>query len=1061
MKFLYYCITLMLILGFNAINSKSFAQKAGFINRAATNAGAAVLDPNGDGYVSSGIAGFTTNDDVSTSEIIYNPIKAYSTEPTSDLRRGPNHSFSDFVPDASGNGVYFKFSAANNILFRMRLGKVIPGSKGYSILMDTDGKFGASGPNADPNFQPTTTGTNGNPGFEIEIVLETNFRIAIYNIDGTSSPALITSYTNWLDMSQVSIAGTNDNGDPDFFIDFYIPFSALQAAPFNLNATSSIRMSATTVMAPKPATGGPRSDIYGTATDSYEDFINGQPACPIFNTTYSCTTAMCTAAPTVNSPLSTGTVNISGTWTKSALPGAASSATITVYKNGLFLATVVPDVSTGGTWQLNSIALVSNDIITAKAQASGESMCLTSNAVKASFCSGTNIPATPQLDCYDGSKGITGTNLSTGWTVHVNNLTRNINDNNVTNSTGLFGANTGMSPYLNWQFSGGCSSGAPLESGSYKIYYTNNVSGCTSAPAYFCREGNGPNQLAPTTALVITSPANSIYTTATKTITGTATTGSILYLYVDTALVQTVTATAGGFSFTNLTLLVGQRLFIVKELNAVTIGASECATQTAVFTVSCNTAPPVIDADNNDQIAVGSVITGTSTEAVGSTIRVFISTNTLTPVSTTTVTAGGVWSTTPYVAVAGFYYATAQNGTCGVSQNSGTVRAATTTPASRCTGATISGTPIASNVGSISGTVNGSFTTTSVKLYLDGQLVDSTATTTSAWGPITVNTTAANTLYPGGVLTIGIKETNKFEIRCATPSVTITCTPTPTAPIFTPSTTQTISTGQTVTYTISNAVIGTFYAISDATSGESRGKGIWSTVNGNLNITTNPFNAPGTYSNVITSSSLSGVTMCSAKSSAASVQSNGLLAVNLLNFSGARAGTGILLKWTVTNEDKLSRYEIERSGNGFSFNKIGEQQAGNINNIERTYSYTDSKPLTKNNYYRLKIVDTDGTFTYSKLVMFSNSSSSMIVNNPIPNPFKESFKLNVDLATGTLLNISLADGTGRTVYTDKVAGKQGTNLIEFNNLGKLESGVYFLVIKTTDASVQQKVLKIK
>lgn len=73
-------------------------------------------------------------------------------------------------------------------------------------------------------------------------------------------------------MPQVSIASTNDNADPDFLIDFYIPFSDIQAAPFSLTNSSPIRFSTTTVMVSKAAIGGPRSDIYGVACNSYEKF---------------------------------------------------------------------------------------------------------------------------------------------------------------------------------------------------------------------------------------------------------------------------------------------------------------------------------------------------------------------------------------------------------------------------------------------------------------------------------------------------------------------------------------------------------------------------------------------------------------------------------------------------------------------------------------------------------------------------------------------------------------------------------------------------------------------
>lgn len=117
---------------------QAISQVPGFINRPATiAAGRLVLDPNSDGYTSLNTTGFGTSD-VTNSEIAFQGIKAYSIEPYGDLRRGPSHAYSDFVPDIGGNGVYHHFSGAQNILFRMRMGGIMPGSKGYSILMDTD-----------------------------------------------------------------------------------------------------------------------------------------------------------------------------------------------------------------------------------------------------------------------------------------------------------------------------------------------------------------------------------------------------------------------------------------------------------------------------------------------------------------------------------------------------------------------------------------------------------------------------------------------------------------------------------------------------------------------------------------------------------------------------------------------------------------------------------------------------------------------------------------------------------------------------------------------------------
>ena len=1040
------------------------AQIPGFINRQATiAAGKSVLDPNGDGYTSATTAGFGNND-VANAEILYNGIKAYSIEPYGDLRRGPNHSYSDFVPDSAGNGVYHYFSAAQNLLFRMRMGAIMPGSKGYSMLLDTDGKFGATGANADPNYLPNTTGTNGNPGFEIEIVLETNFRIAIYNADGTSSPVMVKQYLNWQDMSQVSIASSNDNGDPDFLIDFYIPFSDLQAAPFNLTAVSPIRICATTVMAPKAAIGGPRSDIYGTSGDSYEDFINGQPACNLFNNPANCPTAMCTNAPLINSPIGTGTVNISGTWTKGLLPGAATTATITIYKNGTLVGTV-SNVPSASAFTLNGIVLANGDIIIAKALATGETMCLTSNAVTASTCNASNRPATPILTCTSGSKGLEGTNLNTGWTVHVNNLTTNVFDNNGSNSTTLFGSSTGTSPNITWVFSGGCSSGAPLNSGSYKIYYSNITTGCISLPAYFCAVGNGGSALAGSlTVPVISSPSNSVFTTGTKSITGTTDANATVYLYVNSNNIQTVAATGGTFTFSNLNLLVGQQLYMVTELNTGTVSTSKCANQTAVFTVSCYTKAPFINADNNNQITAGLPITGTSNDAVGSTIRVYTSANVL--VATTAVQANATWSTgnagtTPalYNAVAATaYYANAQNGTCGLSANSGTYTATAATLAARC--GTITG-PVTAGALGISGTLTGSVSTTTVNLYLDEELIGTIVTSGATWGPITVNNSPTNTLYPNGVLRIGVQESGKQEVACPASATAISCSPTPVAPTYTPATTS-ISRNQSVTYTISNAVSGTFYSVADSTTGNPYAIGKWATANGALSITTNNFTVGGTYKVFFKSTSLSGVTQCSAVSSIGTViVSTIALPLTLIHFKGKKQAAGILLDWATASEIQVNRFEIERSNDGSLYEKIGTIQAAGNSNTNKYYSFTDLLPFNTDNYYRLKMVDDDGKYSYSNVVVFKGGQlTNMLVDKIKPNPFRDVINIELALQQPQQLTIQLVDMTGRVELSSNYAGKAGVNKIVLNNLGNLSAGVYFIKIITADTLEQQKLLKI-
>jgi len=1045
--------------------TQSYAQNTGLINRQATSVtGRSVLDPNSDGYTSATNVGFGNND-VINSEITFKGIQAYSIEPYGDLRRGPNHSFSDFVPDDMGNGVYHHFSTAQNVLFRMRMGSISPGSKGYSILMDTDGKFGASGPNADPNFQPATNGTNGNPGFEIEVVLETNFRIAIYNVDGTSSPVLVKQYTNWLEMSQVSVASTNDNGNPDFLLDFYIPFADLQAAPFNLTTASPIRLCATTVMSPQAATGGPRSDIYGTSGSTYEEFMAAQPACNIFNTNSACVTIKCSAAPLVNAPINVGTVNISGTWTKLSVPDAASTANITVFKNGTSIG-IVSNVASGSSWTLNGITLVNGDIISAKAMATNETMCLSSNAVVVSSCNSSNIPATPILTCSSGSKGMEGTNLATGWRVNVDNLTRNVLDNNVTNSTGLFGTNTGTTPNISWTFSGGCSTGAPLTSGSYKIYYT-NAAGCNSLPAYFCAAGNGGNALAGVTiAPTITQPNNNLYSTATKNIVGTTDPNATVTLFVGGIIMQTVTASGtGAFTFNNLDLLVGQQLYILTQLNTGVVGTSKCANQSPVYTVTCFTETPNISADNNNQLSAAAPITGTATSTAGTLIRVYNSTNTL--VATTPVQANGTWSTgniatTPAIfnaAVGISYYANAQNGSCGLSSNTANFVTATPTSASRC--GSITGS-VGAAAASVSGTLTGTFATTTVNLYLDGELIGSSVTSNTSWGPITVNTTPLNTLYSNGLLKIGVQENGKKEVVCEASATRIICSPTPVVPIFTPSTVV-INLNETANFTISNAQLGSFYAISDSTTGASLSIGKWANSNGNLSITTAPFTTAGFYKVQLKSTSLSGVSVCSSESATAVIEVlNSIVPLSLVHFKGKRQGTMVNLDWLTAFEIQTNRFEIERSNDGRSFKSIGSVVAVGFSNSNKGYTFTDLQPASNTNFYRLRMVDNDGKFSYSNVLVFFGKESEKIVLHKIsPNPFTDQINIDITLAEKQPLKIQLIDMSGRLVASKEILGVSGRNLIHYNGLVDLSEAIYFIKIIANDAVYQQKLLKSK
>ncbi|HEX2607083.1 MAG TPA: T9SS type A sorting domain-containing protein [Flavisolibacter sp.] len=1017
------------------------AQKTGVINRQATIAsGRTVLDPNGDNYTSATTSGFGTSD-VTNSELPFFAVPSFSIEPFGDLRRGPNHLYSDFVPDNGDDGVYLYYSGTN-LLFRFRVGSIMSGSKGYSILLDTDGKFGASGATADPNYQAATTGTNGNPGFEIEIVLETNFRIAIYNVDGTSTPVLVKSYTNWQDMSQVSVAGTFDNGDPDFFIDFYIPFADLQAAPFNLTTNSSLRFAATTVMSPQAAIGGPKSDIYGLAdngykntNDQYETFIEAQPPVKITDGSFG---PMCTNAPVITGSVSVGTVSVSGTWTKSTLTGAVGTANITVYKNGVSAGTV-NGVASGAAWTLNNVVVGNGDVITAKAQAAGESMCLVSNAVTASLCTAANRPSLPVLTCANNyGKGVSGSNLATGWVIYVENVTRGTIENSTANPSQF--TTSGTSPNITWNYAGGCNGGPNMPSGSYKIYYK-NAAGCVSEPILFClATGSGAsNNLAGTSA---TPVITSILTPGASTLEGTAEPSSTVSLYINGVATQTGTATAAGtFNFTGLSLVTNDQVYVSNVLNTGTVNTSKCFASSTVQTVNCYTQPPAITVDNNNEFVAGTPVTGYSSEPVGTVIKVYSGASTL--VATTAVQADGSWSTanagtlpSSYTSVAATsYYATAQNGTCGISSNSATASAVTATATGRC--GTITG-PVTAAASSVSGTLTGSFTSTTVTLYLDGISIGTVSTNTAAWGPIAVNTTGSNTLYSNGILTIGIKETGKGEVLCPASATTISCASAPASPIVSP-TNYTATANQSVNYTISNAVAGNFYGIADASTGQSLATGQWATSNGNLILTTTPFSTSGTYNVIIKATNLSGLNVCTSTPAQATVAVSSILPVHFLNVEALRNNTGVKVNWTVSEEVKVAFYSVESSANGAPFTAIGKVLPQAATSAIGQYTFMDENSGSGTWYYRIREEDRDGSWHYSRTVAVQAGSDLTI--SVFPNPVQKSVR--VTTGPGFLnTHALLMDLNGKVLQTVPI--RRSSFMLDLSSYAK---GIYLLKLE--------------
>lgn len=97
------------------------------------------------------------------------------------------------------------------------------------------------------------------------------------------------------------------------------------------------------------------------------------------------------------------------------------------------------------------------------------------------------------------------------------------------------------------------------------------------------------------------------------------------------------------------------------------------------------------------------------------------------------------------------------------------------------------------------------------------------------------------------------------------------------------------------------------------------------------------------------------------------------LPVSLLSFTAQAQGQKVITAWQVAGERNFSRYEVERSATALNFSSIGKVSASGAT----AYQFTDPHPLPGANYYRLRLVDQDGSATYSKVVVVSFSKTKL------------------------------------------------------------------------------------
>jgi hypothetical protein len=155
------------------------------------------------------------------------------------------------------------------------------------------------------------------------------------------------------------------------------------------------------------------------------------------------------------------------------------------------------------------------------------------------------------------------------------------------------------------------------------------------------------------------------------------------------------------------------------------------------------------------------------------------------------------------------------------------------------------------------------------------------------------------------------------------------------------------------------------------------------------------------------------------------------LPVHLISFTAVKQGTRSLLQWVTENEVNNSHFEVQRSADGVNYTTIANKPAQNTT-AGGTYSWQDVQPLSKVNYYRLKMVDIDGSYQYSvvRQVKFVHDNEILVFPS-VTNNF-------VYIQSGKEMRAELYNISGVRLETVLIRGTSNFDM------SKYPTGVYFI-----------------
>ena len=185
-----------------------------------------------------------------------------------------------------------------------------------------------------------------------------------------------------------------------------------------------------------------------------------------------------------------------------------------------------------------------------------------------------------------------------------------------------------------------------------------------------------------------------------------------------------------------------------------------------------------------------------------------------------------------------------------------------------------------------------------------------------------------------------------------------------------------------------------------------------------------------------------------------------LLSAELSGFTIEMNECNAGLQWTTLSESNLEQFDIQKSTDGQDFRTIGSVKAAGYSTEAINYSFQDTW-VDALNYYRLKMVDFDGSFTYSDIRVVQPECRKDASLGLSPNPVMDAFTLEWQAPIAGPAKVIVFDALGKPVQTNDRILTRGYNSFEITT-ESLSVGAYLVQIIAEDKKSEvKKFMKIR